>query len=148
MANYSSDIIDILSKAPEGLSIRNIARHVYNRRNTFFEHADMEDIKMRVTRFVTSRSRTRHPIIVNAGRRGVYKLNDSAAENMEMSLCFDDIMADDTSCQTAADTADAGEARLPLDFDCHNPHTQKPATAPRGVLPSASNHTPPSQTTL
>lgn len=117
MTNYSSDIIDILSKAPEGLSIRNIARHVYNRRNTFFEHADMEDIKMRVTRFVTSRSRTRHPIIVNAGRRGVYKLNDSTAENMEMSLCFDDIMADDTSCQTAADTADAGEARLPLDFD-------------------------------
>lgn len=117
MANYNSDIIDILSKAPEGLSIRNIARHVYNRHNTFFEHADMEDIKMRVTRFVTSRSRTRHPIIVNAGRRGVYKLNDNITESLEMSLCFDDIMTDDTSCHTTTDTADAVEAVLPLDFD-------------------------------
>lgn len=50
----------------------------------------MDDIKVRVTRFLTTRSRTRHPILVKAGRRGVYKLNPKSNHPSEMLFEFDD----------------------------------------------------------
>lgn len=100
--------------APDGLSIRAISKHVYNRHNTFFEQADMDDIKVRVTRFLSTRSRTRHPIIVNTGRRGVYKLNPKLNLPAEMRLEFDD----DYTPSTASDTPqrDTSPVELMLDL--------------------------------
>lgn len=80
----------MLLKAPQGLSIRKIVRHVYNAHNSFFEAADIEDIKRFVTQYLSSRSKTRTSYIEHTGVRGVYKLNMQMHDKQQMALQFRD----------------------------------------------------------
>lgn len=88
--DYSKDIINVLLKAPDGLTIRKIVRHVYNAHNTLFESADLEDIKRSVTMFLTSRSKTKSSPIQHTGQWGTYRLNPNSDFFRQMSLQFSD----------------------------------------------------------
>lgn len=86
--DYSQDIIDILLRAPEGLSIRKIVRHVYNAHTTLFESADLDEVKRFVTQYLTSRSKTLSSPIEHTGARGVYRLNPNSQESRHLMLDF------------------------------------------------------------
>lgn len=88
LADYSKDIIDILLRAPEGLSIRKIVRHVYNAHNTLFETVPLDDIKRDVTQFLTYRSKSASSQIERTGVRGVYRLNPDSEVSQQLMLQF------------------------------------------------------------
>lgn len=88
--DYSKDIIDVLMRAPEGLTIRKIVRHVYNAHNTLFESADLEDVKRSVTMYLTTRSKTKSSPIQHTGQWGAYRLNPNSDFFRQMSLQFSD----------------------------------------------------------
>lgn len=107
--DYSKDILDILLKAPEGLSIRKIVRHVYNAHNNLFETVDIEDVKRFVTQYLNSRSKTSSSPIERTGERGVYRLNEKSKESMELMLQFkeqNDEQVLEETVKYDADTAD------------------------------------------
>ena len=86
MADYSKDIINVLEQFPNGLPIRAIAKYVYNQKNSFFDKADLEEVKKNVTNFLVSRSRSRNSQIVRTEKRGVYKIDRSIPKNGEQPL--------------------------------------------------------------
>ena len=86
MADYSKDIINVLEQFPEGLPIRAIAKYVYNKKNSFFDKADLEEVKKNVTNFLVSRSRSRNSSIVRTGERGIYKLDRKILATGEQPL--------------------------------------------------------------
>ncbi len=86
--DYSKDIISILLRVPEGLSIRKIVRHVYNSHNTLFETADLEEIKRSVTQYLIRNSKTPSSPIERTTERGVYRLNEKSQESRELMLQF------------------------------------------------------------
>ncbi len=86
MADYSKDIINVLEQFPEGLPIRAIAKYVYNKKNSFFDKVDLEEVKKNVTNFLVSRSRSRNSSIVRTEKRGVYKLERRVPKTGEQPL--------------------------------------------------------------
>lgn len=88
--DYSKDIIDVLLRAPKGLTIRKIVRHVYNAHTTLFESADLEEVKRSVTAYLTTRSKTKSSPILHTDQRGTYKLNPNSDLFKQMSLQFSD----------------------------------------------------------
>lgn len=88
--DYSKDIIDILLKAPEGLSVKKIVRHVYNAHNSLFESVDLDDVKRFVTQYLTTRSKSMTSPIEHTGERGIYRLNERSPESRELMLQFKD----------------------------------------------------------
>lgn len=102
--DYSKDIIDILLKAPQGLSVRKIVRHVYNAHNSLFESADIEDIKRFVGQYLSARSKTSKSPIEHAEERGVYRLNLQSQESQQLMLHFRD-----DAQELSEDVKNAGE---------------------------------------
>lgn len=75
-------------KAPEGLPVRKIVRHVYNAHNTLFGTVDLEDVKRYVTQYLASRSKTPSSPIERTDKRGVYRLNPNSNAAVELMLQF------------------------------------------------------------
>ena len=113
MTDYSQDIIDILLHAPDGLPVRKIVRHVYNKHNTLFSTIPIEDIRRDVSATLSQSTRKRNSCFERAGRRGYYKINIKRVE--ELCLNFSDDAAD--SGQTATKlTHNDDEPSLGLPF--------------------------------
>lgn len=87
--DYTKDIIDILLRAPEGLSARKIVRHVYNAHNTLFESVDFESVKRDVIAELQRRSKSETSLIERGETRGVYRLNLKSQETQQLKLQFD-----------------------------------------------------------
>lgn len=90
LSDYGKDIIELLLRAPEGLSIRKIVRHVYNAHNTLFETVSLDDVKREVKQYLTYRSKLPSSPIVHSGERGIYKLNPNSQESQQLMLQFKD----------------------------------------------------------
>ena len=88
MTDYSKDIIQILLRVPDGLSIRKIVRHVYNSHNTFFETVPLDDVKRSVTQYLTSRANSKSSPIEHAAERGCYRLKPNMRQNLQLTLDF------------------------------------------------------------
>lgn len=85
--NYDHEILFVLTEAGEkGLSVKKIARHVFNNRNGLFDVVPFEDVYNHVAGYLKRNSKSNDSIIERTGVRGVYRLNQS---NTSRQLCFD-----------------------------------------------------------
>lgn len=72
---YEKDIFKVLQEAGDGgLSVRKIARHVFNANNSFFQSADKDEISQAVQRYLAYHSRSSNDTIEKVGY-GRYRLN-------------------------------------------------------------------------
>ncbi len=87
--NYDQDIKHILWEAGrEGLSVKKIARHIYNLHNGFFETVAYEDIYKAVVYSVVKNRKSRTPFIESAGKRGVYRLTEPTCRETQLFFNF------------------------------------------------------------
>lgn len=74
--NYDSEILSVLNEAGRnGLSVRKIAMHVFNRCNGLFNVISIEDVHRYVAAYLTKNSKAADSIIERTDMRGVYRLN-------------------------------------------------------------------------
>lgn len=73
---YEQQILQILAVVGQrGISISALVKHVYNGSCTLFEQPDLQDVHRQVRQYLLRNSKSSKPLIENAGRRGVYRLN-------------------------------------------------------------------------
>lgn len=85
--NYDNEILFVLTEAGEkGLSIKKIARHVFNNCNDFFNVVTFEATYQYVVTFLKKNSKSSDSIIERTNVRGVYRLNQY---NTSRQLYFD-----------------------------------------------------------
>jgi len=86
---YEQTIFRILKEAgPAGLSVKKIARHVYNEQNTFFSVVDFADVHREVQLFLMRNSRQANAMLEHAEGRGMYRLNQNSPKTMQLMLEF------------------------------------------------------------
>ncbi len=86
---YEKEILRILSVAGStGLSVKKIARHVFNASNTFFETISFEEVHVYVQQYLLKNSKNPDSIIESAGVRGTYRMNPSSKESQQLMLLF------------------------------------------------------------
>lgn len=102
--NYDRDILHILDEAGiNGLSVRKIARHVFNGYNNFFDNVSFDDVYHYVASYLIRNSKSKDSIIERTEIRGVYRINRSSG--IIRQLCFDfkdgdiDIKSDDNNIE-------------------------------------------------
>ncbi len=87
--NYDQDIKRILWEAGrEGLSVKKIARHIYNLHNGLFETIAYEDIYKAVVYSVVKNRKSKTPFIENAGKRGIYRLTEKTSRETQLFFNF------------------------------------------------------------
>ena len=89
---YDQQILRILSEVGmRGISVRILAKHVYNMNtNLFFTH-DKDNIHRYVQQFLLRNSKSPQSLIENAGRRGYYRLNtENSADARQLMIQFQD----------------------------------------------------------
>ncbi len=73
---YEKQILRILLDVGErGISVKKLAKHVYNHYCTFFFQPDFQEIHRYTQRYLLSHSRTPNAIIEHTEKRGYYRLN-------------------------------------------------------------------------
>lgn len=93
-------------RAPEGLSIRKIVRHVYNSHNSLFEAVELEDVKRDVTQYLASHSKNSSSPIERTSERGVYRLNPTEQTNIQLMFDFkEETIAEEDTTPTSIDTS-------------------------------------------
>ncbi len=92
--NYDNEIIFILNEAGyKGLSVKKIARHVFNNCNTLFNEVSFEDVHRYVGAYLSRNSKTADSMVERTEIRGVYRLNHS---NTSRQLFLDFANGDET----------------------------------------------------
>lgn len=88
--SYDQQIINVLLEAGmRGISVKSIARHVYNRNCTFFSQPDFREIHVYVQAFLLRNSKSAHSLVEKTGVRGYYRLNTSgSADARHLMLDF------------------------------------------------------------
>ena len=61
----------------KGLSVKKIARHVFNKNNSLFNEITFDDVYRQVAFFLNKNSKSAGSIIERTQARGVYRLNTS-----------------------------------------------------------------------
>ncbi|MCI6473791.1 MAG: hypothetical protein MSA31_09085 [Bacteroidales bacterium] len=113
MADYTQDIIDILLHAPDGLPVRKIVRHVYNKHNTLFSSTPIEDIRRDVSATLLQSTRRHNSCLERAGRRGYYRISRNRVTELSLQFSEDVTEPDQT---LARKTPDNDEPSLGLPF--------------------------------
>jgi len=73
---YDQQILKVLTEVGEqGVSVQNIAKHVYNMNTTFFHQPVYADVKVYVQQFLLRNSKSDQSLVESTGRRGYYRLN-------------------------------------------------------------------------
>ncbi len=87
---YDKQILHILSEVGDsGISVQNLARHVYNMNCSLFALVDKDEIHKYVQQFLLKNSKSVQSIIESTGRRGYYRLNTSnSADAYQLMLSF------------------------------------------------------------
>lgn len=86
--NYEQLILQILAEAgQDGLSVKKIARHVYNATNGFFSEEAYEDVRVRVRQYLQRQS-TRKDGFIRRLSHGVYQLDFQTKEASQLMLQF------------------------------------------------------------
>lgn len=89
---YDKQILKILSEVGEkGISVQNLAMHVYNNNCDLFNVADKDVIHRYVQNYLLKNSKLPQSIIESTGRRGYYRLNISESKDAyQLMLSFQD----------------------------------------------------------
>ncbi len=78
---YEKEIVDVLAKAGNnGLSVKKIARHVFNASNSFFEVLDFSEVHQQVQRCLLRNSKKKGSLFIRMKKRGAYRLNPQAVK--------------------------------------------------------------------
>lgn len=89
---YEQDILGLLCEAGDnGLSIKKLAKHVYNMHNTLFESVDFESVYNAVVAFVNKDKRSRTPLLRKTDKWGHYALAYSDNKYSQLMFDFSDV---------------------------------------------------------
>lgn len=87
--NYDRDIIFVLGEAgPKGLSVKKIAKHVFNHNNGFFNVVTFDDVYHYVSSYLIRNSKSPDSIIEKTEVRGVYRINLSSKAGNQLQFDF------------------------------------------------------------
>lgn len=115
MTDYITDIIEILQKAPEGLPIRVIVRHVYNKNNTLFSSVSLDDVKHSVTVSLTRCAQRRDSGIQRTEQRGVYRLTPQRYQELTLDFAdYEDVDDNEESSHTEGSIVEEPSLGLPF----------------------------------
>lgn len=99
--NYGQEIINVLSEADrKGLSLKKIARHVYNMSNGLFNELTYDDVYRDVVSFIKRNSRDAVSMIEKTDVRGVYRINSTVVQSAQLMLDFHDEEKEDQISHT------------------------------------------------
>lgn len=85
---YDKDILYVLMEAGSaGLSVKKIARHVHNARNTLFHPVPFDDVYKYVQKYVLSNVKGADAILEKVGK-GCYRMNERVDETRQLLLNF------------------------------------------------------------
>lgn len=103
---YEKHILAILTEAGEnGISVHNIATHVYNLSCTLFDRPNEQDVRRYVQQYLLKNSKSASSLIESLPQRGYYRLNTThSADARQLVLQFSeqDTQSTDTP-QTSKD---------------------------------------------
>ena len=91
--NIGENVLQILQEAgPQGLHVGKISLHVFNGMNSLFEERDFEEVHHDVNMFLIEAERLKkeeekRPLVIRL-RRGVYKINKRAMNDIELQFKF------------------------------------------------------------
>lgn len=98
--NCDKDIFKILSEAKdEGISAMNIACHVYNSYNSFFDDVDFDVIYHYVSNFLKKNSKNPDSIIEKSNLESKYYLNFNSRETQQLMFEFENDLEDNENQQ-------------------------------------------------
>lgn len=79
-----------------GISVRLLAKHVYNLNCTLFTQPDLQEIHSMVQQYLLRNSKSPQSLIESTGRRGYYRLNtQGSADARQLLLDFRDEVTND-----------------------------------------------------
>ena len=97
---YDKHILQILSEVGDkGISVQNLAKHVYNCYCGLFSVTDISEVHKYVQAYLLKNSKSPSSLIVSTGRRGYYRLNDKNNDAQQLMLSFKDMQADELAEQ-------------------------------------------------
>lgn len=86
---FDDDILQVLTEAgSEGLSVRKVARHVFNARHTMFDELVYEDVHAYVAKFLLRSSKSKKSPIIRGEKRGMYLIDKSREKRVQLRLDF------------------------------------------------------------
>lgn len=86
---YEKQILRILlDVGARGISVKKLAKHVYNLSCTLFSQPEFDEVYRQVQYYIYSRSRSSKSIIENTGRRGYYRLNMRSSTVSQLMIDF------------------------------------------------------------
>ena len=89
MMKYEREILTVLHEAGQkGLSVRKIARHVYNSCNGLFSNLTFEEVTRHVKVFLHKNSRQPNAMLERTGVRGIYRLSKRYEKNRQLMFDF------------------------------------------------------------
>lgn len=94
---YEQQILRILADVGvRGISVRLLAKHVYNLNCTLFTQPDLQEIHNMVQQYLLRNSKSPQSLIESTGRRGYYRLNtQGSADARQLLLDFRDEVTND-----------------------------------------------------
>ena len=77
--SYKKQILRILADVGgQGISVRLLAKHVYNLNCTLFSQPELAQVHRSVQQYLQRNAATRNPLVERTGRRGHYRLNNGS----------------------------------------------------------------------
>lgn len=84
---YEKQILRILlDVGARGISVKKLAKHVYNHSCTLFFQPDFQEVHRYVQQYLISHSRSEKSLIEHTGQRGYYRLNTRNTKAMDQLL--------------------------------------------------------------
>lgn len=103
--NYEQEIKAILYEAGnEGLSVRKLARHIFNIHNGLFESTPYEEVYKSIQTCIAKNNKSSRPFLKKAKRWGYYRLTEAAQDCTQLQLQFND--QEDKHCNDKKETPD------------------------------------------
>lgn len=111
MMKYEREILTVLHEAGnKGLSVRKIARHVYNSSNELFSELTLQEVTHHVKAFLHKKSRQPNDMLERTEARGVYRLSRRYKETRQLMFDFSE---DDT--ESIVEEENTGEVKTSED---------------------------------
>lgn len=89
--NYDREILFVLNEAGEkGLSVKKIARHVFNSCNGFFDSVSFDEVHHYVASYLRRNSKQGDAVVERTEVRGVYRLCMSSGDSRQLLFDFRD----------------------------------------------------------
>lgn len=104
MRNYDVEILKALLRAgSDGMSVRHVARYVYNACNSFFEPLSYDEVHRYVTSYLTRNAKKADSVVEKGAGWGLYRFNRKSSMARQLILDFDE--SGDSSDIQQANTA-------------------------------------------